>query len=130
MMVTHPATPTGAIPVIPGELTAPLSHLENPMNEKPLYHFLVTALLVIHADDSLGEVTLNAVLKTEKAEINAGDLARAQQIAQMLYFNKIASNGGDTSKVEVKDVVLLNISPLGLQSQEEFIAHIDKKEIQ
>ena len=100
------------------------------MNENPLYHFLVTALLVIHADDSLGEVTLNAVLKTEKAEINAGDLARAQQIAQMLYFNKIASNGGDTSKVEVKDVVLLNISPLGLQSQEEFIAHIDKKEIQ
>lgn len=84
------------------------------------HHFLIAGNVLFQNKTSqeLGSVPLNGVLMTDRKEIPAASLAKAQQILQMRFFN----NTGNTTEINVVDVVLQSIIHLGEFTQEEFQA--------
>jgi hypothetical protein len=98
------------------------------------FHFMVAAQIVFNITLDSGEqavntANINSVVTHDKDMVPARLLGKAQQAAQMQLFNKL---GEEATKINVVDVVILNLMNLGYMTDEEFQATPDgtvKKEV-
>lgn len=92
------------------------------------HRFLVTGEIIFNQADSdiTHSVRLNTMIAHINPDIPARLVGKAQQTLQMLLFKRMAESaeaaGIAMPKISVHDVVILNISPLGWMSEEEFNA--------
>ena len=84
------------------------------------HHFLIAGNVLFQNKTSqeLGSVPLNGVLITDRKDIPAASLSKAQQILQMRFFK----NTDNSTEITVVDVVLQSITHLGEFTEEEFQA--------
>lgn len=81
------------------------------------HHFLVTGEVVFgftDRDDVHG-IRLNAMISHEEGNLPVFMVGRMQQALQFQFHKRMQD-----PKVAVRDVVILNISPLGRMTKEEF----------
>lgn len=92
-------------------------------NDKRQHHTLITAEIVFrHKADEAGNVhaiRANGVMASTSKEITAFLIGKAQQIVQMNFHTRMQ---GEAAEVEILDVVIINLSYLGLMTTEEFKA--------
>lgn len=84
------------------------------------HHFLIAGNVLFQNNTSneMGSVPLNGVLITDRKDIPAASLAKAQQILQMRFFKNI----DNSTEITVVDVVLQSMTYLGEFTEEEFQA--------
>lgn len=82
------------------------------------HHFLLAGNVLFQNNQSgeMGSVPLNGVLLTDRQDIPARSLAKAQQILQMRFHK----NTENSTEITVVDVVIQSITYLGEFSEEEF----------
>lgn len=84
-------------------------------------HYCIAAGLVTFSTDKdpgmVSTVPLNSVTVTKSNNINTSDLASIQRQLQM----QLHARAGEGVLVEVVDVVITNISPLGFMTSDEFM---------
>jgi hypothetical protein len=85
------------------------------------HHFLIAGNVLFQNKTSqdFGSVPLNGVLISDRKDIPAASLAKAQQILQMRFYK----NMGNAEEVVIVDVVLQSIVYLGEFTEEEFQAN-------
>ena len=90
-----------------------------PKQTRPHYFLITGEILFAYKDApaSFQTIRLNAVIQNETQKFPAGMIARGQKAAQMTFFNRI---GDAIHEVDVKDVVLTNVSYLGEFEEGEF----------
>lgn len=95
--------------------------MANKINPNKKHYFLVAGTIHFTAGEAQEEfaVTLNGTIFADSPVITARHLGKAQQTLQLNLARQL---GDDWAKVAVKNVILLNIVPLGYQSAEEFTA--------
>lgn len=83
-----------------------------------MHHYLICAeiLFQLPEEEGIRAVKVNGVLVTEHNRIGSPQLGKAQEIAQ-LHFRQSMPD----PKVEIMDVVLLNMSYLGQMTEEQFM---------
>lgn len=85
----------------------------------PLYHALVTLLVFFKKDEAVNQRHFNATLAT------AGTTIRRVDIDALIQ--NIIKRAADTMKIQaddVVDVIILNISPIGHMTQNEFTGEV------
>lgn len=88
------------------------------MNDQPSkHHFLITGEIVFQAPGSeqVNAMRCNAILVSDQTTINVTALGKSQQVLQLNFFKKM----GDP-KLQVLDVIITNICPLGQMTEAEF----------
>lgn len=90
--------------------------------EQPEQHYHLVAGNVVFQtpegpEQTMGSLTLNTVLRGPTPNVPARQIGRAQQALQMLFFDKT----GDPT-LQVVDVVIISVSPLGFMTEAEFNA--------
>lgn len=87
------------------------------------FHFMVACQVVFAVQDAgetaMNTAFINGVLTNDKDVFPSRLLGKAQQIAQMHLFKRL---GEDAAKVNVIDVVIMNVMNLGYMTEEEFQA--------
>jgi hypothetical protein len=84
------------------------------------HYFLIAAEIVFTGkgeNDGLQSLRLNGVTTNKDKSFPAAMIGRGQQVAQMQFFKRM---GEHVNEVEVRDVVLINVSYLGEFTEEEF----------
>lgn len=100
---------------------------DKPASEPAQHHFLVTGQIVFSPVPSNNEasdegemlhtVNVNCVVMSPDGRLAVAQIARAQQALQMQFFRRI-----EPGTVQVRDVVILALMPLGIFTSEEFNA--------
>jgi hypothetical protein len=89
---------------------------------KKMHFFMIAAELVFKIKDPNGEeigintARFNAIITNDTANFPVRLIGKAQQTVQLHFHRKV----GPDAPVEVIDVVILNICPLGYMTDEEF----------
>ena len=78
--------------------------------------FVVTGVVDEKGDPIAQTVELNTIVRSDKPTITAKNIAQAQQAVQLNLHNMVEG------EVNVANVIILGISPLGLMTTEEFNA--------
>jgi len=92
------------------------------------HRFLVAGEIIFNQADSdvVHSVRLNAMIAHTDVNLPARLIGKAQQTLQMLLFKRMGESaeavGIAMPQITVHDVVILNISPLGWMSEDEFNA--------
>lgn len=84
------------------------------------YHLVAASVIFVTAEQQTGTVNLNVVLASDSQNFPSRQIAKAQQRAQMSFFQKLAANGQDVTDVQVVDVFTQAISYLGEMEEEDF----------
>lgn len=85
------------------------------------HYFLIAGNVVYKVDggakdtNPMGVITLNGVITSASQTLGVADLNQAQQVLQHHFRVKTEDN-----TIEIDDVIILNIVPLGFQSENEF----------
>ena len=85
------------------------------------HYFLVAGNVVYKIDggakgsNPMGIITLNGIITSDSPVLGIASLNEAQQVLQHHFRVKTEDN-----TIEIADVIILNIVPLGLQSENEF----------
>lgn len=83
---------------------------------KKLHYYLVTAeVFFVTASQETGSVRVNALVMNDHRQVPLHLIGKAQQSAQLQFFKKL-----NDATVQVLDVVIANLSYLGLMSEKEF----------
>lgn len=87
------------------------------------YYVIVGQVMFYEAtkEDEVGTATLNAVISAETPYLTVTDLGRAQQAVQLQLHNR--SPG---VQLEVVDVILTNICPIGHMTPLQFLGDTQK----
>lgn len=91
--------------------------------DKRQYHWLVAGEIVfnyINKDSkevSVNSAKVNCIIFSEKSHINMAQLGRANQTLQMQFYQRM---GGTTEGIEVTNLTILGMIPLGHMTNEEF----------
>lgn len=94
----------------------------------PLYRAIVAGEIIFSEKDSdiVNSIRLNTMIVHTDSNIPARLIGKAQQSLQLLFFKRMddaAKQSGIAAPViNVHDVVILNVSPLGWATEEEFNA--------
>lgn len=93
--------------------------------EKRQYHWMVAGEITFNLkqDDGTFEVNVvkqNCVIFSLENRLRVQELGKAQQTLQMQLFNKMGAESGLLDKIEVTNIVLLALMPLGHMTQTEF----------
>ena len=81
------------------------------------YYFLVAGNVVYKVSNApanenpMGVISLNGMITTDSEVLHLADISKAQQVLQHHFRMKT-----EDPSLEVADVIILNIVPLGLQS--------------
>ena len=94
------------------------------MSNKQQHYHLISALIMFVPKDEKVEggyapVPVNAVLTSAKKDLTRHDIGRAQQAAQMTLFGQLE---GEATKIQVLNVVITNMTYMGLMTQAEYEA--------
>lgn len=96
------------------------------MEEKHFYHIVSgqVVFLATQEDDTkeIRNAMLNVLAPLENSQISLAQLGAMQQQLQRALFQKLGSNEG----IEILDVVIISISPLGHMTKKEFGIESDK----
>lgn len=89
-------------------------------NQVKKHHHLISGAVHFRNKDSndIGSVPLNGVLLSDNKDIPMTSLGKAQKVLQLNFYRNAQADG----KVEVVDVVLLNLVYLGEFTEAEFKA--------
>ena len=92
------------------------------MSDKRQHYHLISALIMFVPKDEKAQggyapVPVNAVLTTAMKDLTRHDIGRAQQAAQMTLFGQLE---GEATKIQVLNVVITNMTYMGLMTQEEY----------
>lgn len=85
------------------------------------HYFLIAGNVVYKVDggakgsNPMGIITLNGIITSDSPVLGVAALNEAQQVLQHHFRVKTEDN-----TIEIADVIILNIVPLGLQSENEF----------
>lgn len=85
------------------------------------HYFLVAGNVVYKVDggakgsNPMGIITLNGIITSDSPVLGIASLNEAQQVLQHHFRVKTEDN-----TIEIADVIILNIVPLGFQSENEF----------
>lgn len=85
------------------------------------YYFLVAGNVVYKIpggpanENPMGVISLNGMITTDSETLHLADIGKAQQVLQHHFRMKT-----EDPSLEVADVIILNIVPLGLQSEMTF----------
>lgn len=80
------------------------------------YHLAATKVAFLEPEnEAIGSFELNVMMRTDERNITTADLARAQQVAQLQFFDKLQN-----PNLVVKDVFFIGISYLGHMTEEKF----------
>lgn len=85
------------------------------------HYFLLAGNVVYKVDggakgsNPMGIITLNGIITSDSPVLGVAALNEAQQVLQHHFRVKTEDN-----TIEIADVIILNIVPLGLQSENEF----------
>lgn len=96
-----------------------MSKLEQ-AGQKKQHYFMSAGMVTFSTDrdpEMVSTVSLNAVICTASANINTRELASIQRQMQM----QLHARAGESTVVEVVDVIITNISPLGFMTPDEFM---------
>lgn len=95
--------------------------MANKIDPSKKHYFLIAGTIHFTAGEEQEEfaVTLNGTIFADSPVITARHLGKAQQTLQINLARQL---GDGWAKVTVKNVILLNIVPLGYQSAKEFTA--------
>lgn len=87
------------------------------MNQKKQFFFLFCAEIVFQIKDApgLSSYRMNTVVTSNQNTLHAAQIGKAQQILQMEFIKRM-----NDPTLEIRDVIILTINPLGLQTTEEF----------
>lgn len=86
------------------------------MSEKK-HHFLVTGEIVFVMKDSeqINALRINAIVNGNTNQIPVRTISKAQQALQLQFYQRM-----DDPEVDIRDVVITNITYLGHMTEEEF----------
>lgn len=86
-------------------------------DNKTHHYFMVTGEIVFSPEneENVHAIRMNAIITGESKELPVRALGKAQQALQVQFYQRM-----DTTKVNVRDVVLMNFSYLGYMTKEEF----------
>lgn len=86
-------------------------------DEESKHHFLIAGELVFtqEGNDEVNAIRVNGVLLTDQTNLPVASLGKAQQVLQANFYERMKGQ-----KVDVVDVILINITYLGQMTQEEF----------
>lgn len=92
------------------------------MSDKRQHYHLISALIMFVPKDAKAEsgyapVPVNAVLTSAMKDLTRHDIGRAQQAAQMTLFGQLE---GESTKIQVLNVVITNMTYMGLMTQAEY----------
>ena len=95
--------------------------MDNKLNQNKKHYFLINGTVYFTMGEEQEEfaVPLNGTFFSDSPVLSARHLGKAQQTLQINLAHQL---GDDWAKVAVKNVILLNIVPLGYQTAEEFTA--------
>lgn len=85
------------------------------------HYFLIAGNVVYKVDggakgsNPMGIITLNGIITSDSPVLGIASLNEAQQVLQHHFRVKTEDN-----TIEIADVIILNIVPLGFQSENEF----------
>lgn len=85
---------------------------------KPSHHYHLCATKVAFLEpenQAIGSLEINVLMRTKDRNFASAELAKAQQIAQMQFFEKMQNE-----TLEVKDVFFSSISYLGHMTEDRF----------
>jgi hypothetical protein len=86
------------------------------LSQQHYYHLVATEVLFFDPDsENLGKLKVNVLIRTDGKNFTAGDLGRAQQVAQMNFFKQM-----DNNQLVVKDVFIFAVSNLGKMTEDQF----------
>lgn len=92
---------------------------------KSYLHYLVSAKIMFGPAASEGAETaavqgieMNAVVLNESEKFTVKMISRAQQAAQIQFLKRIGDEAAQS--IQIHDVVILNLVPLGRMSEKEF----------
>lgn len=95
---------------------------------KSFYHFMVAAKIIfgpaVDENDTAAAVTgvqgieMNAVVLNDSEKFPVKMISRAQQAAHIQFLKRIGDEAAQS--IQVHDVVILNLIPLGYMAQDEF----------
>jgi len=82
---------------------------------EPMYFFMATALAIYQTDDGIKQRHVNVLLECVTPQLAKKELQQISRsvIARINAENKVAPD-------QVKDIIMMNILPLGHMSPEEF----------
>lgn len=90
------------------------------MAKKKSYHYhLICGTLMLANGDAISSVSLNAIIHTDTAVLNAHNLGQAQQALQMNFHQRMEGDP-DLAQMQIVDVVIANINHLGFMTPEKF----------
>ena len=84
------------------------------------YYHLSTCEVEVAVEDNVFAQKLNVLHITTSNRIGVSDMGDIQQKASLTYLKQLQMRGLDPSKVMVRDVVILNICPLGTFTDKEW----------
>lgn len=87
--------------------------------EARLFYYLVAGKVVFTSGEDVNAVEINAVVTSKTQSIPVRGIAKAQQA---LHGQFIARMGEEAAKIVVRDIVILNMLPLGKMTAVEFHA--------
>ena len=91
---------------------------ENPEISVKKFYFLVAGEILFKTnDDQTGAIRLNALIDSTTKNLPLHKIGKAQQSLQIQFFEK-----ANDPNIQVLDVVVSNISCLGLMTEAEFRA--------
>jgi len=92
------------------------------MNKK--HYFLIAGQVIYQPlntkdqpENPLGVMTLNTLVTTDEMLFRVRDIAKAQQGLQKQFYETVQDN-----TIKIVNVILVNVSYLGLMEQEDFMA--------
>ena len=94
--------------------------METQAKQQKMHYHMCSGTVIftnVKTPEVVDSSTLNAVIVTETQKINTQGLANLQRQLQMQLHNR----AGDDVALNVLDVVILNISPLGHMTSDEFL---------
>lgn len=87
------------------------------MSKAQHYHLVATEVAFLEPENQqIGALKINVLLRSQEKNVPSAMLAKAQQLAQLQFFDKLQDN-----RLEVKDVFIFNISYLGFMTEEKFL---------
>lgn len=90
------------------------------------YHLVATEVAFLEPENQqIGALKINVLIRSEEKNFPSAMLAKAQQIAQMQFFDKLQNE-----KLIVKDVFIYNVSYLGFMTEEHFQKPLEGTRVQ
>ena len=95
--------------------------------DKPMHFFLIAAKIIFRGTENepIQALEQNTLVVSDDGKLNTTHLARAQQGAQAVFLQKMNGLEG----VQIVDVVILGIMPMGLQTQEQFYRKAEMEQL-